>query len=500
MKTKYPQSAFAIISENKGHFRHHSNSVVDGDDNRTVNTRLLKESLGKISGSKLTAMEKSIARSHLVKHARVLLPSYQKYDYNIDNKFDKNKKMFRYFSKEVDANTNAYRFKGNIIMGVEVFRTGVFRNILFDAEYLSSLVDNFHTLHGEDIFRDVPVRIDHPDMLGLRNRMDAVCGYVVDLYIKETGEKIDVQYQVEGKDGEIEVKTTQVEDIRLVADMEITEPDAFEKIKRTTYRNRSVELGAFDDNDGNVYDPVFMGVAWVDIPQVDKLNSLFAKDMKVEELNREDFEKITEDVEEEKTEIIEDGVDETKEERKEVVEEKDEEKEEVVEEKEEEKEEVVEDKEEVVEEKDGEKTEMARELVDEKIEMAKVEYEKLVKENFDFKMQDKIQKFEMLTQEGFGTPAILSIESKLIKSFYANKGSDDYLTPDEQFALLLDMKSSTPKIWEKKDGLLQVDDAQAKELMKKDYNFPEQTNTDDVKEYARKVVANAGLSNKLLNK
>jgi len=132
--------------------------------------------------------------------------------------------------------------------------------------------------------------------------------------------------------------------------------------------------------------------------------------------------------------------------------------------------------------------------------MAKVEYEKLVKENFDFKMQDKIQKFEMLTQEGFGTPAILSIESKLIKSFYANKGSDDYLTPDEQFALLLDMKSSTPKIWEKKDGLLQVDDAQAKELMKKDYNFPEQTNTDDVKEYARKVVANAGLSNKLLNK
>ena len=59
----------------------------------------------------------------------------------------------------------------------------------------------------------------------------------------------------------------------LSATVEFTEPDAFEKWERGTWRSRSIEIGMYETNDGRSFWPVVMGLAWVDIPAVEGLHA-----------------------------------------------------------------------------------------------------------------------------------------------------------------------------------------------------------------------------------
>jgi hypothetical protein len=141
-----------------------------------------------------------------------------------------------------------------VLKSMPVFRSGTFRDSMgeqhtWETEHLAQMVFHFNLLRDRDILVNVPVREGHPSLFGGGG---SVMGYVMDL-------------RVEG----VDAKGNQL----LVADMEITEPDAFGKIERGTLRARSSEIGFYETNDESLYWPVFMGVAWVDIPAVEGLFS-----------------------------------------------------------------------------------------------------------------------------------------------------------------------------------------------------------------------------------
>ena len=126
------------------------------------------------------------------------------------------------------------------VRGLRVFRTGTLKDsrgnqFTWEPEHLKTAVENFAALREE--LPNVPVRVGH-------NRdANRVVGY----------------YDSIRFDGRF-----------LVADLEITEPDAFAKIKRKTYRGRSLEIGVFDSASGLTW-PTVLGLAWVDIPAVSGL-------------------------------------------------------------------------------------------------------------------------------------------------------------------------------------------------------------------------------------
>lgn len=129
---------------------------------------------------------------------------------------------------------------------VRVFRTGTFRDSLglqhtWDADHLRQMVRNFHNLRSRGVFPNVPVRADHS------SSVNSLVGYIVDLQVDDAGGF-------------------------LMADLEITEPSAVERLRRGTYRARSLEIGAYETNDESVYWPTVMGLAFVDIPAVEGLH------------------------------------------------------------------------------------------------------------------------------------------------------------------------------------------------------------------------------------
>jgi hypothetical protein len=63
---------------------------------------------------------------------------------------------------------------------------------------------------------------------------------------------------------------------KLVADVRTTSEDMLEKITNGTYISRSAEIGMYEDNKGNIYDPILYGFAWVDIPAVEGLSPQFS--------------------------------------------------------------------------------------------------------------------------------------------------------------------------------------------------------------------------------
>lgn len=134
---------------------------------------------------------------------------------------------------------------GGVLSGIRVLRTGTFIDsygyeMTFDDSHLEQMVFHYGLL-GKSDFPNVPWRANHG-----RN-VNEVVGYITDLR----------------KEGEY-----------LVADVDITEPDAADKWERGTYRARSAEVGFYETNDGRGYWPTLMGVAFVDIPAVE---GLFAK-------------------------------------------------------------------------------------------------------------------------------------------------------------------------------------------------------------------------------
>jgi hypothetical protein len=127
------------------------------------------------------------------------------------------------------------------IRGLKVFRTG----LLFDSEgrqhdwteeELDAAVENFRALSDE--LPNVPVRVGHT-----RNPHD-LAGY----------------YEAIRREGNF-----------LVADILVTEPDIAAKVKRRTFRSRSIEIGAFRSQRHGLSWPVVLGLAFVDIPAVSGL-------------------------------------------------------------------------------------------------------------------------------------------------------------------------------------------------------------------------------------
>jgi hypothetical protein len=102
------------------------------------------------------------------------------------------------------------------------------------------MAQNYTALQG--VFPNVPVRRDHV------RSVDNVIGYFDRVYVS-------------GSD--------------LYGDLKITEPDAIEKFERGTYRSRSIEVGPYESNDGDITAPAVLGLAMVDIPAVEGLFQRF---------------------------------------------------------------------------------------------------------------------------------------------------------------------------------------------------------------------------------
>ena len=135
-----------------------------------------------------------------------------------------------------------------IVRGVRAFKTGSFKDSMgtrntWTSAHLDQMVYHFKMLRDEGILPDIPLRTDHS------SRTDSVIGYLVDVY----RDPVDPAF--------------------LAVDVEFTEPDAFSKYERGTYRSRSVEIGKYETNDGAEYYPVVLGLAFVDIPAVEGLHS-----------------------------------------------------------------------------------------------------------------------------------------------------------------------------------------------------------------------------------
>lgn len=136
----------------------------------------------------------------------------------------------------------------HLLRGLRVFKKGTFKDSLgiertWEDYHLDLMVANYKLLRDSNVLPNVPVRVDHS--FSVQN----VGGYFHDLY-REPGD-----------------------DTFLDGDVEITEPDVFDKWERGTFRSRSLEVGMYETNDGATYWPVVLGLAFVDLPAVEGLHS-----------------------------------------------------------------------------------------------------------------------------------------------------------------------------------------------------------------------------------
>jgi hypothetical protein len=150
---------------------------------------------------------------------------------------------------------------GNLVLErVAVFRSGTFRDSMgyqntWEKIHIKQMVDNFEHLRNNGTFDDVPVRDGHPGWLihGLPGN-GRVVGWHTSLQAEELeGPHDGVLYDY------------------LFAALEITDPEARAQIENGTWRNRSAEIGTYVTNSEAEHWPVYMGVAYVDIPAVEGL-------------------------------------------------------------------------------------------------------------------------------------------------------------------------------------------------------------------------------------
>lgn len=144
------------------------------------------------------------------------------------------------------------------VNGHPIFRSGTFRDSMgfqhtWDDFHIEQMLSNFSLLKGRNIFTDPPVRKGHGSFLG--DPMDSLVGYVTNLSTEKLTNPSD------GK-----------EYTYLLADYEVADKDAQEKIQNGLWRHRSFEVGFYTTNDDAEFWPVAMGFAFVDIPAVEGLN------------------------------------------------------------------------------------------------------------------------------------------------------------------------------------------------------------------------------------
>lgn len=133
---------------------------------------------------------------------------------------------------------------------LKVFRTGAVkdskgRKRVWSREDLEQMVANFALLRDKGLLPNVPVRENHS------RDVRQIGGYITGLHLA-TSPAADGRFYLE-------------------ADLDLTEPDVRDRYNRGTYRNRSIEIGAYESNDGDIYFPVVLGLAFCDIPAVEGL-------------------------------------------------------------------------------------------------------------------------------------------------------------------------------------------------------------------------------------
>lgn len=132
-----------------------------------------------------------------------------------------------------------------VVHDVPVFKAATFKDSMgiqrtWTTDHLAQMVFHFDMLRSRGILPNVPHRADH------WGGVDNICGYIVGL---------------------------RVADDLLLADLEFTDPDRLEKLRNGTYRSRSLEVGMYETNNEEVYYPVVIGLAFVDLPAVEGLYS-----------------------------------------------------------------------------------------------------------------------------------------------------------------------------------------------------------------------------------
>lgn len=157
------------------------------------------------------------------------------------------------------------------VIGVPVFRSGKFRDMwgdetVWESIHIDQMVANYGLLSGSKIFADVPVRDGHPGFLysGGSQGSGRTVGYVTSLYS---------EVRTAPHDGN--------EYTYLLADCEILDVPSQDAIFSGLWRSLSSEIGTYETNAGTQFWPVFMGVAYVDIPAVEGLKG-FSKNVEGE--------------------------------------------------------------------------------------------------------------------------------------------------------------------------------------------------------------------------
>lgn len=141
---------------------------------------------------------------------------------------------------------------------VPVFRSGEFKDSmgyehLWEDFHMQQMAMHYEYLSTSGIFGNVPIRADHPSFLG-GGIITNVIGYHASLVAEKMKSPVD---------GE--------EYTYLLADMHIIREDAQKAILDGLWRTRSAEIGPYESNNKAELWPVYMGVAYVDIPAVEGL-------------------------------------------------------------------------------------------------------------------------------------------------------------------------------------------------------------------------------------
>jgi hypothetical protein len=161
-----------------------------------------------------------------------------------------------YHKKDNSDGTSSHVYEG-----VAVFRSGTFADSMgyentWEKIHLDQMVANWTHLVESGTFANVPVRDGHP---GWIINGQAGNGKVVGWHTNLRVEELEAPH-----DGE--------KYHYLLADYEILDDDAAANISKGLWRNRSSEIGAYRTNNQSEHWPVYMGVAYVDIPAVEGLN------------------------------------------------------------------------------------------------------------------------------------------------------------------------------------------------------------------------------------
>lgn len=166
------------------------------------------------------------------------------------------------FSAGFGMQPNIYR-KDSGILVVErfaVFRSGTFRDstgyqMTYEGIHIKQMIDNHEHLRDNKLFDDIPVRDGHPGWIisGMEGS-----GKVIGWHDKVWSENLEAPHDGEKYD-------------YVLTDIRITDPVAAASVENGTFRNRSAEVGRYTTNSEAEFWPVYMGVAYVDIPAVEGL-------------------------------------------------------------------------------------------------------------------------------------------------------------------------------------------------------------------------------------